>query len=91
MAAEITQQQPRHERRRHASMRPRRMAAEIPTVARLLPDDPWASMRPRRMAAEIQIDHTNEIGRLGASMRPRRMAAEIQVAGDVVRGDLPLQ
>ena len=43
--------------RQRASMRPRRMAAEIDfsPVARL--GDQPASMRPRRMAAEIEIIH----------------------------------
>ena len=36
-----------------ASMRPRRMAAEIDGLIILHSDPAWASMRPRRMAAEI--------------------------------------
>ena len=60
-----------------ASMRPRRMAAEIPLPAprqeRRIP----ASMRPRRMAAEISVFARGRASCLPASMRPRRMAAEI--------------
>ena len=39
---------------RGASMRPRRMAAEILVVVLALVRDQDASMRPRRMAAEIR-------------------------------------
>ena len=46
---------------RVASMRPRRMAAEIPGSTRI----PWmrsgASMRPRRMAAEISGENAKKI------------------------------
>ena len=63
-----------------ASMRPRRMAAEIPRqVSRGRPQARRpASMRPRRMAAEIPFEVAAAWSvRAVASMRPRRMAAEI--------------
>ena len=61
-----------------ASMRPRRMAAEIARSKAASARSAAASMRPRRMAAEIVGGR--EVGARGddsASMRPRRMAAEI--------------
>ena len=63
-----------------ASMRPRRMAAEIFGQPAQADNGAGASMRPRRMAAEIGIGVGDYIRVGTASMRPRRMAAEIRPA-----------
>ena len=60
-----------------ASMRPRRMAAEIAPRLGEGAEVGRASMRPRRMAAEIAPALGGGRRRRAASMRPRRMAAEI--------------
>ena len=60
-----------------ASMRPRRMAAEIELLPRIELRSRNASMRPRRMAAEIVGYAAARPVHSHASMRPRRMAAEI--------------
>ena len=60
-----------------ASMRPRRMAAEIADELELWVEALKASMRPRRMAAEIRRGAGLDVASGRASMRPRRMAAEI--------------
>ena len=61
-----------------ASMRPRRMAAEISANEPPRQERQHASMRPRRMAAEITAAWSARVRMIAdASMRPRRMAAEI--------------
>ena len=78
MAAEIARGQTRRLRCHRASMRPRRMAAEIANGWHVEGQDRFlASMRPRRMAAEIPVCGERHTVTTDASMRPRRMAAEI--------------
>ena len=55
MAAEIPARRSTAYRRLHASMRPRRMAAEIDALDLERSAAYLASMRPRRMAAEITV------------------------------------
>ena len=61
-----------------ASMRPRRMAAEMRHRDRRRDGRQLASMRPRRMAAEIWVPGLGSTIAVAASMRPRRMAAEMR-------------
>ena len=78
MAAEISSTAAPSATRRAASMRPRRMAAEIGHAdVTLWASGSPASMRPRRMAAEIPVAINPANVDTSASMRPRRMAAEI--------------
>ena len=79
MAAEIDSAWPDDAGQADASMRPRRMAAEIEAWRpREQPGIRNASMRPRRMAAEIFSADAAFGAETLASMRPRRMAAEIR-------------
>ena len=61
MAAEIGRPPVRHRPQTRASMRPRRMAAEMMAPAPAPAPAPGASMRPRRMAAEIRAAGDDEI------------------------------
>ena len=82
MAAEIRRRDSQDAGGICASMRPRRMAAEITPFVQVHNEPAPASMRPRRMAAEIGVQHgRRRLGAGAASMRPRRMAAEIAGAG----------